>query len=79
MEPVSTHRFAPVTWNIDDSTVAVGHSCSWIRSVSINRIVTGKNDRPTVVETLSWEEEGVGVSVTLCGIMTVMFVNGDGV
>ncbi len=79
MEPVSTHRFTPVTRNVDDSTVSIRHACTGVGCVGVDGVMTCKDHWPAVIKVLSREEEGVGVAITLSRIVTVVLMDGDGV
>ena len=79
MEPVRTHRFTPVTRNVDNPTVSIRHTCTRIGGIGVDGVMTGKDHRPAVVKVLSREEEGVGVAIAFCRVVTVVLVNGEGV
>ena len=57
MEPMGAHRFAPVSRNIDDAAIAIGHTCPWISGILIDGIVSGKDHRPAIIVILTREEE----------------------
>src|SRR5947209_9236690 len=73
------HGLMPVAGNFVDSAVIGGAAGATIGCVSVDGVMTGKNDGPVIIVKLSWEEERAGKAIVLCAVMSVVLVRRDGV